>query len=223
MAPATALADGTYTAVASQSDGAANIGSSTARTFTVDTTVPTVASIVGADPTPTNAASMHSTVTFSESVTGVDASDFALATTGVSGAAIIGVSGSGVTYTVIVNTGTGNGTIGLNLVDDDSISDAAGNKLGGTGAGNGNFTGQTYSTPATVSTSTTVSSSQNPSVSGQSVTFTATVTPASGSTNPTGSVTFTDTTTNVTLCSSVGVSNGSGNTSTATCATWRSR
>ena len=43
-----------------------------------------------------------------------------------------------------VNTGTGNGTIGLNLVDDDSIVDGSGNQLGGSGAGNGNFTGQIY-------------------------------------------------------------------------------
>jgi len=35
-------------------------------------------------------------------------------------------------------------TLGLNLVDDDSIADPAGNKLGGAGAGNDNFTGQVY-------------------------------------------------------------------------------
>ena len=82
---------------------------------------------------------------FSESVTGVDTSDFALATTGaVTGAAITGVSGSGSQYTVTANTGTGSGTLGLNLVDNDSILDASTNPLGGTGAGNGNFTGQSY-------------------------------------------------------------------------------
>src|SRR5271163_2923984 len=48
----------------------------------------------------------------------------------------------------------------------------------------------------TASTSTTVSSSANPSTSGQSVTFTATVTGPSGSTAvPTGSVSFLDGTT----------------------------
>ena len=64
---------------------------------------------------------------------GVDAADFALATSGVSGASITGVSGSGTTYTVTASTGTGDGTLGLNLVDNDSITDAAGNPLGGTG------------------------------------------------------------------------------------------
>ena len=55
------------------------------------------------------------------------------------------VTGSGATRTVGVSTGTGSGTIRLNVVDDDSIVDAAGNRLGGTGAGNGIFnTGQTY-------------------------------------------------------------------------------
>ena len=62
------------------------------------------------------------TVVFSESVTGVDAADFALVTTGaVTGATITTVSGSGSQYTVTANTGTGNGTLGLNLVDNDTI------------------------------------------------------------------------------------------------------
>ena len=112
---------------------------------TVDTTAPTVQSINRVGTTPTNAASVSWTVLFSESVTGVDASDFALATTGaVTGATITGVSGSGSQYTVTANTGTGSGTLGLNLVDNDSILDASANPLGGTGAGNGNFTGQSY-------------------------------------------------------------------------------
>src|SRR5207302_1336245 len=74
-------------------------------------------------------------------------SDFALATTGVSGASKSSISGSGASYTVTVNTGSGDGTVGLNLVDDDSIQDGASNKLGGTGtsgAGDGSFTGQVY-------------------------------------------------------------------------------
>src|SRR5205807_2270085 len=125
-------------------------------------------------------ASVSFTVTFSESVTGVDASDFALTTTGLSGASVTNVSGSGTIYTVTVHsgtgtgtlrldlldddsvqdaagnalggTGTGDGTVRLNLLDDDSVQDAAGNRLGGTGAGNGNFTtGQTYTIDKTPS------------------------------------------------------------------------
>ncbi len=112
---------------------------------TVDTTAPTVQSINRVGTTPTTAASVSWTVLFNESVTGVGASDFALVTTGaVTGATITTVSGSGSQYTVTANTGTGNGTLGLNLVDDDTILDTSANRLGGTGPGNGNFTGQSY-------------------------------------------------------------------------------
>ena len=86
------------------------------------------------------------TVTFTESVTGVTAGDFALAASGLGGTpTVTDVSGSGATWTVTASTGSGSGTLGLNLVDDDSIADAAGNKLGGAGTGNGNATGATYS------------------------------------------------------------------------------
>src|SRR5439155_5977975 len=95
-------------------------------------------------PTPTTAGAVHFTVTFTEGVFGVTASDFKLATNGVSGTSIAGVSGSGSTYTVTVNTGAGNGDIGLKLVDDDSIIDIDVVPLGGTGLGNGNFTGEVY-------------------------------------------------------------------------------
>src|SRR5204862_5547222 len=114
--------------------------------------------------------------TFSESVGGVDSSDFALIQgVGVSGASITGVSGSGTTYTVSVGTGIGDGTLGLNLVDDDSIADAAGNKLGGAGTGNGDFTGQVYTldkTPPTVSSIVRVGASPTNATSVQfTVTF----------------------------------------------------
>jgi subtilisin-like proprotein convertase family protein len=112
----------------------------------VNTTPPAVSSIVRAGSDPTNAGSVTYTVTFTKSVTGVDAADFTLASTGsVSGASVTGVSGSGSLFTVTVNSGTGDGTLRLDLVDNDSIQDGVGNKLGGTGAGNGNFNaGQFY-------------------------------------------------------------------------------
>ncbi|MEA5097069.1 MAG: DUF6701 domain-containing protein [Burkholderiaceae bacterium] len=111
---------------------------------------PTVSSIVLANSSPANSGdSVSWTVTFNRSVTGVDASDFSLVTTGtVSGASITSVSGSGTTWTVTANTGSGGtdgGTLGLNLVDDDTIVDANNRKLGGTGTGNGSFTGEVYS------------------------------------------------------------------------------
>jgi len=120
------------------------------QTYTIDRTAPTVTSINRADANPASTSPVHWTVVFSESVTGVDASDFALVNSGLSGPAITGVSGAGTTYTVTASTGTGSGTLGLNLVDNDSIVDTAGNKLGGTGTGNGNFTGQVYTVTSPV-------------------------------------------------------------------------
>ncbi|MDO9300671.1 MAG: hypothetical protein Q7T89_04770, partial [Anaerolineales bacterium] len=104
-------------------------------------------SILRADPDYSPADIVHFNVTFSESVSGVDASDFVLATTGViSSVTVTGVSGSGNTYTVTISTGAGDGTLRIDLIDNDSIINTAGNPLGGVGPGNGNFRlGETYS------------------------------------------------------------------------------
>ena len=88
---------------------------------------------------------MNFTVIFSEPVTGVDIispfNDFSLTTSpSISGASITGVSGSGTTYTVTVNTGNNNGTIRLDVLDNNSIVNAALNPLGGAAVGDGNFT-----------------------------------------------------------------------------------
>ena len=106
---------------------------------------PIVLSSLRASSDPTNAANVGFTVTFSKSVTGVDDSDFALTTTGVMGASIPGVSGSGAAYTITVNTGSGNGTIRLDVLDNDSIRDGSNIPLGGNGIGNGSYlSGQGY-------------------------------------------------------------------------------
>ena len=107
---------------------------------------PLVVGILRTDPDPTSASSVRFTVAFSETVTGVDATDFTLTTTGgISGASISSISGSGDTYMVTVNTGSGHGTIRLDVVDDDSIKDGSNNPLGGVGGGNGSFIrGETY-------------------------------------------------------------------------------
>jgi hypothetical protein len=108
---------------------------------------PTVSSISRANANPTNAANVGFTVTFSEIVTGVDVSDFALNTVGIAGVSISRVSGSGAVYTVTVNTGIGDGTLRLDVVDDDSIVDAFNHPLGGSGLGNGNYSnGERYTT-----------------------------------------------------------------------------
>ena len=111
-----------------------------------DVTPPTVLGINRLNPTPTNSSSVELTVTFSEPVTGVGASDFSLTTSGIVGASITSISSdSGAMRTVTISTGSGNGTIRLDLADNNSIVDAAGNPLGGAAIGDGNFTtGQVY-------------------------------------------------------------------------------
>lgn len=143
------VAAGTYNVyfIAYNSNDCSSGSSSTYIMATAVTVVvpPVVSSINLASANPTApATSVSWVVTFSKSVSGVDATDFALASAGVSGASITSVAGSGSTWTVTANTGSGSGTLGLNLVDNDSIVDAGGIPLGGSGAGNGNFTGSIY-------------------------------------------------------------------------------
>ena len=131
----TPAADGPVTAtiaanVAVDAAGNGNTAASFSRTY--DTTAPGVASITRADPNPTNAASVNFIVTFTEAVTGVGVADFALTLTGgISGASVTGVSGSGAVYTVTVSTGTGNGTLRLDIPNTATITDLAGNALSG--------------------------------------------------------------------------------------------
>ncbi|MBF2072264.1 MAG: hypothetical protein IGS50_00655 [Synechococcales cyanobacterium C42_A2020_086] len=105
---------------------------------------PLVAAINRVNSNPTAAGTVNFAVAFNQDVTGVDALDFALAPVGITGASIVAVTGSGRNYNVLVNTGSGNGTLGLNVVDNDSIRNNVNAPLGGGGPGNGNFTGQTY-------------------------------------------------------------------------------
>lgn len=142
---------------------------STDNVVTYDVSSPTVSSIVRANPNPTNAATVDFTVTFSESVTGADITDFSpIIGGGVSGASVSGVSGSGTVYTVSVNTGSGSGTLGLNLVDDNSIIDTSNNPLGGPIPGDGNTTGEVYTidkaAPTVVTTGVTSGPTNNPSI-----------------------------------------------------------
>ncbi len=139
-------------------------------------------------------ASINFTATFSQPVLGVDAADFALVTSGVSGASITGVTTTDNTvYTVTVSTGSGNGTIQLNYQDDnDTTVDANNIPLNGTVTPFVPLTipGPVYTVDKSVATTTTVASSNNSPTYGTSVTFTATVTPASGTSTPTGSINF---------------------------------
>lgn len=132
------------------------IGSGFYKAFVAKIKIPlVVASIEGMSPNPTNANSILYRVLFSDSVTGLDESDFVITTTGsIQNAAISDISGSGNEYLITMNTGSGTGTLRLDIVDDDSIVDTLSNPLGGPGPGNGDFQGdETYTidkTPPTV-------------------------------------------------------------------------
>ena len=100
----------------------------------VDAVAPSLVSIDGVQASPTNAASVDFTVSFSEPVTGIDAADFALASDGsLTGASITGVSGSGSSYTVTAATGSGDGNLVLGLANTPAAQDIAGNALGTSG------------------------------------------------------------------------------------------
>ena len=177
----TVTADIAAGAVTDLAGNASAASTSTDNTVTFDPVFPVVTGIVRADPSPTNAASVHLTVTFAKSVSGVDATDFTLTTSGVTGAAITNVAGSGTTWTVTVTTGTGDGTLRLDLVDDDTIVDIAGNQLGGKGTGNGNFTsGEVYTIdktgPSVVSVVRANASPTNAATVDFTITFTEIVT-----------------------------------------------
>jgi predicted outer membrane repeat protein len=126
----TGLPAGAHTFSVRATDPAGNVDPTPATyTWTIGLTAPSIISILRANPSPTHATSVQFSVTFSEPVIGVDVSDFSLATTGVSGASITGVSGAGSAYVVSVNTGSGAGTIRLDALAGATITDLAGNTV----------------------------------------------------------------------------------------------
>ncbi|MCI0553760.1 MAG: CSLREA domain-containing protein [Anaerolineae bacterium] len=122
-----------------------------------DANLPTVSSVIRANPDPTNDPSVNYTVTFSESVTGVDAGDFSPTMGGsVTGATVGVVTGSGTTWTVPINTGMGDGTIRLDVIDNNTIQDVDLNFL------DGGFTaGEVYTVDKTVPTISAITRADN--------------------------------------------------------------
>jgi FG-GAP-like repeat len=93
-----------------------------------------------------NTSSVTYAVTFNQAVTGVVPADFQVVTTGgVVAATPVVLAGSGASYTVTVNGIGGQGTLQLNLLDNDTIiSTASSIPLGGAGMYNGSAVGETY-------------------------------------------------------------------------------
>jgi hypothetical protein len=93
---------------------------------------PRLVSIERANESPTNDYKVQYTVTFSEPVTGVDLHDFTLTIgSGISDAALSAVNGSGAVYTVNLLTGSGLGTLRMDMTKTATVYDTVGNKLAG--------------------------------------------------------------------------------------------
>jgi hypothetical protein len=112
-------------------DAAGNVGTANV-SLNKDVTPPIVVSINRVGSTPTNAATVDFTVTFSKNVTGVTASNFTVNQTGLTGASVTNVTGSGTTWTVTANTGSNspdNGTITVNMANSTNVVDRASNSV----------------------------------------------------------------------------------------------
>jgi hypothetical protein len=117
----TALADGSYTIDVTATDGAGNVGTtSLANGLVIDSTAPTLTLTTPASD-PTNANSFTVTATFSEAVTGFDASDV----TPTNGAVSAFTAVDGKTYTFVV-TPAADGSVGVSVAAG-AATDTAGN------------------------------------------------------------------------------------------------
>ncbi|MEJ5200631.1 MAG: choice-of-anchor Q domain-containing protein [Anaerolineales bacterium] len=79
--------------------------------YEFDTAFPQVSRIYPVNPGPTSQSTVVTVVRFTKPVTGVDLSDFNLQQTGITGASIQSVTGSGAVYNVTIDTGTGEGSL----------------------------------------------------------------------------------------------------------------
>jgi hypothetical protein len=107
--------------------------------YSIERNPPCVTSIVRASSNPSINPSVDFIVTFSEPVTGVDSSDFTANTTNLN-SVITNFQNANPFFVVTVNTGAGSGAVRLDLIDNGTITDIAGNKLADNGTGNGSFT-----------------------------------------------------------------------------------
>ena len=135
----------------------------------VDTVAPSVTSIVRAGGSPSNSGSVSYTVTFSEDVSGVDASDFDVTFGGtVTGTLASVTQVNGHTYTVVIDnlSGAGNVTLSLNG-SGTGIVDAVDNAV------TGGLTGETYAIDRVAPAVTSVNVPANGSyIAGQNLDFT---------------------------------------------------
>ncbi|MBR7801818.1 Ig-like domain-containing protein, partial [Undibacterium fentianense] len=145
-----------------------NLASVTNANISADTKLPTVSSLVRADSNPSNADSVDFTLTFSESVTGVDIADFSLTNTGAAAGTVTAVSGSGNSYTITVSGLTGEGSLRLDLNNSGtSINDLGGNLLN-----KGYTAGESYTFDRTVPSLTSITRADADNTNASSLSFT---------------------------------------------------
>ncbi|NIF30162.1 DUF4347 domain-containing protein [Pantoea sp. Tr-811] len=131
------LDGGSLTDAAGNAMNLALNGTGSGAGIVVDTVAPQVSDIVRVDTTPSNASTVRYTVTFDESVSGVDSADFSLAFTGSASGRIASVEQvNGRTYTIVVDNLSGAGNVRLDLnASGTGITDVAGNPISGGLAG----------------------------------------------------------------------------------------
>ena len=192
-----------------------SVGAAVGQVGSVAPAAPTVIGLTPTDSSPNNANLVHYLLTFSDPVTGVNASDFSLSTTGLTGASIAGVtqvSGSnGTQYSIAVNAGSGNGTLALNFTGT-TVQDLANNAL----ADQSTHVGSTYvidqDTNEQAALSLTVTNTQVNTAGSAVLSFAI----AGLGPEDTGVVTFTDGQNKVTVNISAAQTNYTANLSTLT-------
>ena len=135
----------------------------------IDTTPPVATSINLNGASTTNSANLTYTLNLSENVTGVDTSDFTLASTGTASGTIASVTQvDGHTYDIQVSNVVGAGTLGLNLnTSGTGIVDTASNAI------TGGLTGAAYTVDRIAPSITSINLPANGTyVAGQTLTFT---------------------------------------------------
>ena len=124
MQPVSGLPPGTVLNVRAY---ASNAGGTAYGSNIVCTTQTSIVSLTALLPGRTHAATVDFKLQTAQNISGLSASNFAV-TAGIAGASVTAINGSGNTYTITVNTGTGDGTIRLNLANDTGISPSVSNK-----------------------------------------------------------------------------------------------
>lgn len=127
------LPAGAYSITATSTDAAGNVSTaSSALSLTIDNTTPTVTAITLPSANPNNTSSVNFTVVFDGPVANVDITDFSPYGTASLGTVVSNViANTSSNYTVTVSGISVLGQLGLNLIDDGTIIDFAGNDLGG--------------------------------------------------------------------------------------------